>query len=383
MPQITKLSEIVSELDVLIMGKFRGRSFWITAEISGVKKYPVKRWCFFDFLENNEDSETIIKGVCWAKSYQNIELFEATTLSEFKSGIEITCKVSVTFYKAKSYPRLEIIEIDFAHAIGQLELEKQKTLKRLIAGSKTIKYLPDGRYRTENNSLKLPTVIRRIALITAANSDGQRDFKNVIQLNEYGYAFYIHEFLTVVQGNNASNFIIEKLNQIEKEDFDIVVIVRGGGSDNDFTAFNDYKLSKTTAEFPIPILTGIGHDRNTSIVDLMTRQHRTPTEVAKFIIDRNMRFEIEIQNLQERFFEALESLIEERKNTLIHLRKRVKNLNPTTILKKGFAIIISDNKIVTEPKNIKTNTEIITLLKNEIIYSKVNKKSKNGKQSDI
>ena len=324
-----------------------------------------------------------MKGVSWARSYQNIELFENSTGIEFKSGIEITCKVCVSFYKAKSYPQLEILEIDFAHAIGQLELEKQKTLKRLIAENKTIKHLPDGRYRTANNSIELPKVIQRIALITAANSDGQRDFKNVVQLNQYGYAFFIHEFLTVVQGNNASKLIFEKLELIEQGNYDVVVIVRGGGSDTDFAAFNDYELAKSTATFPIPILTGIGHDRNTSIVDLMTRQLRTPTEVATFIVDRNMNFEYDLQQLRDRFFDALEYLIEDRKDTIQHFKQRVKNLNPSTILKKGFAIIKSNNKIVIDPKNIKVNSELQTILKNEIIVSTVNKKSKNEKQSDI
>lgn len=383
MPAITKLSEIVTELDELIRGKFTGKSFWISAELSGVKKYPNKRWCFFDFVEKNENGETLMKGVSWARSYQNIELFENSTGIEFKSGIEITCKVCVSFYKAKSYPQLEILEIDFAHAIGQLELEKQKTLKRLIAENKTIKYLPDGRYRTANNSLELPKVIQRIALITAANSDGQRDFKNVVQFNQYGYAFFIHEFLTVIQGNNASKLIFEKLKLIEQGNYDVVVIVRGGGSDTDFAAFNDYELAKLTATFSIPILTGIGHDRNTSIVDLMTRQLRTPTEVGTFIVDRNMNFEYDLQQLRDRFFDALEDLIEDRKVTIQHFKQRVKNLNPSTIMKKGFAIIKSGSKIVTDPKNIKVNSELQTILKNEIIVSTVNKKSKNEKQSDI
>ncbi len=379
MPAITKLSEIVTDLDELIRGEFNGKFFWISAELSGVKKYPSKRWCFFDFVEKNENGETLMKGVSWARSYQNIELFENSTGIEFKSGIEITCKVCVSFYKAKSYPQLEILEIDFAHAIGQIELEKQKILKKLIAENKSIKYLPDGRYTTPNNSLELPVVIQRIALITAANSDGQRDFKNIVQLNQYGYSFFIQEFLTVVQGNKASKLIFEKLKLIEQGNYDVVVIVRGGGSDTDFTAFNDYELAKLSANFSIPILTGIGHDRNTSIVDLMTRQLRTPTEVATFILDRNMNFEYKLQQLRDRFFDALEDLIEDRKDTIQHFKQRVKNLNPSTIMMKGFAIVKSDNKIVTDPKNLKVNSEIQTILKNEIIISTVNKKSKNEK----
>jgi exodeoxyribonuclease VII large subunit len=383
MPTITKLSEIVKELDELIKSKFEGRTFWITAELSSVKKYPNKRWCFFDFVEKNENEEILIKGVCWARGYENIELFEYSTGTEFKSGIQITCKVCVSFYKAKSNPQLEILEIDLAHAIGQLELEKQKTIKRLITENKRIKYLPDGRYKTANNSIELPIVIQKIALITAPNSDGQRDFKKVINTNKYGYAFSIKEYLTIVQGKTASKLILEKLKLIEKENFDVVAIVRGGGSDTDFTAFNDYELAKASAIFPIPILTGIGHDRNTTIVDLMTRQLRTPTEVGSFIVERNKNFENDLKQLRDRFFDAVEDLIEDRKETLLHFKQRVKNLHPTTILKKGFAIIKSNNKIVTDPKNIKINTELQTILKNEIINSTVNKKSKYEKQFDI
>lgn len=379
MPVITKLSDIVTEIEELIQNKYAGRTFWITAELSGVRKILTKRWCYIDFTERNENGETTIKGVCWARNYQNIELFESSTNTEFKTGIEITCKVSVSFYKTKGYPQLEVLEIDFAHAVGQLELEKQKTLKRLIVENKTIKYLPDGRYWTTNNSLELPKVIQRIALITAANSDGQRDFRKVILTNKYEYTFSIQEYLTVVQGNKACRLILEKLKLIVQDKFDVVVIVRGGGSDTDFAAFNDYDLAKFAATFPIPILTGIGHDRNTSIVDLMTRQLRTPTEAGSFILERNMNFEYDLQQLQDRFFQSVADLIKEKKNALQQFKQTVKNLNPTSILKKGFAIIKSNNKIITDPKDITINSELQTILKNEIIYSTVNKKSKNEK----
>ena len=108
----------------------------------------------------------------------------------------------------------------------------------------------------------------------------------------------------------------------------------------------------------------------------MTRQHRTPTEVGKFIVDRNMNFEVKMQQLEERFFDALATLIQDRKDTLQHFKQRVKNLHPTSILKKGFAIIKSNNKIITDPKDIKVKSELQTILKNEIIHSTVNKKSK-------
>ena len=383
MPQITKLSEISNEIDRLIHDGFAGKTFWITAEISSVKKIASKRWCFLDFTQTDENGETRINGVCWARHYDAIELFESATGKEFKSDIQVTCKVSVSFYKARTNINLEILEIDVAHAIGQLEIERQKTLKRLVDEIKTIKFTPDGRYLTENNSLELPKIIQHIALVTAPNSDGLRDFKNVTLKNKYGYAFSIHEYLTTVQGNTASKLILEKMKLINPKNYDIVVITRGGGSDTDFAAFNDFELARFVASFPIPVLTGIGHDRNTSIVDLMTRQMRTPTEVATFIVERNMNFEYEVQQLKERFFDAIGSLIEDRQNTLQHFKQRVKNLHPSTILKKGFAIIMSDNKIITDPAKIQVNAELQTILKNEIIQSTVTKKMKNEKQNDI
>ena len=111
----------------------------------------------------------------------------------------------------------------------------------------------------------------------------------------------------------------------------------------------------------------------------MARQLRTPTEVGSFIVDRNMNFEYELQQLQDRFFQSVDDLIQNRTNTLQQFKQTVKNLNPTSILKKGFAIIKSNNKIITDPKDIKVNSELQTILKNEIIQSTVNKKSKNEK----
>lgn len=222
-------------------------------------------------------------------------------------------------------------------------------------------------------------VLQRIALITAPNSDGQRDFKEEIENNQYGYAISVSEFLTQIQGDNSSKLIIQKLKEIEKEkeNFDIVVIVRGGGSQTDFKPFEDYNLSKYVASFPLPILTGIGHDRNTSIVDLMARQYKTPTKVATNIVEHNYNFESEIIDFKERFFQRAENMINEAKDNLLHIKRNVKAYSPTTILNKGYAIITSNNQIIINPKDIKLNSEIKIILKTELIHSTVTKKSKN------
>jgi exodeoxyribonuclease VII large subunit len=385
MPQTVKLLEIINEIDATLQSSFRGKTFWITSEINNVKKIEDKRWCYLEFCDKFENTDIKIKGVCWARNYKTIELFESITRSEFKGGMEITCKVSVSFYKGGSYAQLEILEIDYATAIGKLELEKQETFNRLEK-EKIVKYdVVNGNYKTENNILVLPIVIQNIAFISPPNSDGQRDFRNKISENKYGYHFTVKDFATGVQGSRASKLIIEQLKIIEesKEQFDIVVIARGGGSDMDFNSFNNFDLAKCVATFPIPILTGIGHDRNTSIVDVMARQHKTPTEVANFIIEHNFSFDSQLQELKHIFFSTVNELIEMATKDLKENKRRVKNANPITILNKGFAIIKVNDKIVTDPSKVFTNCEMQTIMKNEIIFSTVINKRKNENKFDI
>ncbi len=385
MPVTQKLSEVVNEIEGTIRSRFLGRTFWIKAEIADVKKYPDKRWCFLKFIEKSGSMVTTdIKGVLWSNTYSNIEKFESATQQTFSSGLEITCNVGVRFHKRYGLT-LEVLEIDYAYAIGKLELERKQTIERLIKEKVIIQDADTGQFYSRNNSLELPVVIQRIALITAPDSDGQRDFQKVVRGNKYGYAFAVTEFLTRIQGDEAAGLIAEKLSVIaaSAEKFDVVVIVRGGGSDTDFKSFNDADLVKAVAAFPVPVLTGIGHDRNTSITDLVARQNRTPTETATFIIDHNMNFDQEIEALNQRFFRAADNCLDRAKNDLENYRQRVKNLSPASILKKGFAIVMMDDKIITDPGKIGENATTKTILKDEIIYSTVTKKTTNGNGIDL
>ena len=385
MPETQKLSEIVNEIEGTIRNRFAGRTFWIKAEIADVKKYTDKRWCFLKFIEKmGSQVSAEIKGVFWSNSYRQIELFEGATQQAFTSGLEITCNVAVKFHKRYGLT-LEVQEIDFAYAVGKLELERKLIIDRLLQEQVMVQDGTSGLYYSRNNRIELPLVIQRIALITAPDSDGQRDFKKVIGNNKYGYAFRITEFLTRIQGDEASGLVAEKLRLIEAEQnkYDVVVIVRGGGSDTDFKSFNNYELARQVALFPVPVLTGIGHDRNTSITDLVARQNRTPTETATFIIDYNMDVDNELESLKERFFNAVDNRLQRTSNDLENYRQRIRNLNPETILKKGFALIMMDNKIVCDPRLIPLDATTQTLLKNEIIHSKVTEKTTNGTDNVI
>lgn len=375
-----RLSELVNEIENAIQNRFAGESFWITAEITDVKPQdPSRNYRFIKFIEKSGATTLAsIDAVFWARSLNQIEKFEKITNTTFRNGLELTCKVVVTFNNRYGL-KLEVVEIDCTYALGQIELERQQTIEKLLKDNpKTIKRI-DEQFFTFNKSLELPIVIQRVAFITAPNSDGQRDFNQELKVNKHKYAFSVSEFLTQIQGDTSSKLIIQKLKLIEaeKENYDIVVIARGGGSQTDLQPFDDYELSKYVATFPIPIYTGIGHDRNTSIVDLMARQHKTPTKVASSIIDHNFNFESEILDFKERFFDTAESMLEEAKDNLQQIKRTVKAYSPSTILNKGYAIITCNEQIIINPKDIKPKTEIKTILKNEIIHSNVTKKSKN------
>ncbi|MEO6550821.1 MAG: exodeoxyribonuclease VII large subunit [Ferruginibacter sp.] len=385
MPVTQKLSELLGEIDATIQNRFAGKKFWIKAEITDVKKYADKRWCFLKFIEKDGNLLCAeMKGVFWSNTYHHVENFEKETQQSFASGLEITCNVRVRFHKRFGLD-LEVLAIDFAYVIGQLEIERKQTIERLLKENEGVLLLSNGNFSTINNRLNLPTVLQRIALVTAPNSDGKRDFKEVIQKNKYGYAFIVKEFLTQVQGDAASRLIIQQLENIKllKEQFDIVVLVRGGGSDTDFKAFNTFELSDYVASFPLPVLTGIGHDRNTSIVDLMARQHKTPTEVATFIIDKNMCFENDVLQIKERFFSGVKRVADHAQNKLAYHARIVKSSSPKTILNKGFAMVLHNKTIIADPTLLHEKDEVQVILKNETLNSTINKKELNANNSDF
>ena len=385
MTEQIKLSALLDQIQDTVQTRFDGESFWVEAQIMNVRKQAQSRRCYLTLEEYENGNKTAeAKGVFWANYYSQIENFEKITNQIFKDGINIICKVRVRYHKVYGL-NLDIIQINLAHTLGTLELEKQQTLARLEKENPNTIQLIDGVYKTLNNRLPIPLVIIKIALITAPNSDGQRDFQHETKQNKHQYTFVISEFLTPIQGDNAHILILEQLKQIEKskENFDVVAIVRGGGSQTDFKPFDNYELARYVANFPIPIFTGIGHDRNQSIVDLMVREQKTPTKVASLFVDRNFEFENKLIKLKTKLFNLVEAQIKNAKEALNNAKRIIKISSPHAILNRGFAIITIDNKIVTDPKNIKENSQIQTLLRNETIFSTVTKKTKSEKRTDI
>lgn len=385
MADVIKLSLLAGQILEAIQMSFEGEVFWVAARIMNVKKYEVNRRCYLT-LEESEGGikRAEIKSVFWAGSYAEIEKFERLTGQRFKDGLEIICKVRVRFHPVYGL-NLDVIEIDTAHSIGTLELERQETLNRLLKQHPATIQLFDGVYRTFNNRLPLPPVIENIALITAPNSDGQRDFQQEMLKNRHGYRFSVTEFLTTIQGENAHILILEQLRLVKesKIPFDAVAIVRGGGALADFKPFDNYELAESIANFSVPVFTGIGHDRNQSIADLMAREQKTPTKVAALFVDHNFEFENSLLQLSTRIGEAVKRQLQQHRDQLENAARIVKLSSPQSILNRGFAIITVNGKIVTDPAAIRERDTLQTILKDAVIHSTVTQKTSNEKGIDL
>lgn len=371
--QSINLSQLLYKIDETLQSQFGYQTFWIKAEITDVKKYESKRWCFLKLIEKKDEQIIAeMKATAWSQGYVFIEQFERLTQQPFTTGLQIVCKVKVK-YSIKYGLSFDVLEIDNSFALGQIELQKQATLKRLVDESNGQIIKDEEQYFTPNKRLKLPIVIQKIALITAQNSDGQRDFKNELLNNNYGYAFQVDEYLCQIQGDNAHENIIKQFEQIfaSNINYDCVAMVRGGGSETDFKPFEQYELAKLVAFYHIPVFTGIGHDRNTSIVDLMARQLKTPTKVAAHIVDHNFMFENNLLYQFNQIEQTIALKIDRAKQNLINLKRLLQSLDPENVLKKGYALVKLNNKIVSNANQLKAGDEVETFIKDTKIVSVV------------
>ena len=391
------LSYLVNEITEALSDRFYGKSYWIIAETSDIKNYSDRGYCFATLIEK-EGKDVIAKmeAVIWRRQYHIISNFELITGTRFDRNLRLLLNVEVIFNPVYGL-RLEIFEIDTAFTLGQLDMERQEILRQLVTKNPEIIRLVEGNYVTFNKSLEKPLVIQNIALITAPGSDGQKDFLHELESNPYGYKFTVYQYLTQIQGKNADQMIIQQLNEIRTSDhlIDVVVIVRGGGSQLDFSAFETYEIGKAVAGYQKIIITGIGHERNVSIADLMSNCNvKTPTKAASFIIEHNRAFEEEVVNLQEqiiviaeellinvsddlkrisqRFIESGRRFIERSMNELEMKAITVKHLSPENILARGFAIVTRNNRIIIDPEELHPGEEISITMQNASIHSTIN-----------
>jgi exodeoxyribonuclease VII large subunit len=282
--------------------------FWVRAEIAQIKE-NYSGHCYLELVEKDQGTNRIIaqsRGTIWANVFRMLKpYFETTTGRKFSEGLKILVCVKVEFHEVYGLS-LNISDIDPSYTIGDLALKKAEIIKRLKE---------EGVFEM-NRELSLPLVPQRIAIISSETAAGYLDFVTHLQNNSFRYRFVAKLFPAFMQGDKAEDSIVRSLEHIYDKirNYDVVAIIRGGGSQSDLSCYDSYWLASNVAQFPVPVITGIGHEENDSVVDLVAHTRvKTPTAVAGFLIDCLGRFEERVDNLNQMVAELTKNILSENK----------------------------------------------------------------------
>lgn len=289
--------------------------YWIQAELSDVRS-NYSGHCYMEFVQKDPKSNALIakaRGVIWSNVFMRLRpYFEKETGQAFVSGIKVMVKVTVDFHELYGFS-LTVVDIDPAYTIGDLARRRKEILKRL----------DDEGILTMNKELAMPVPLQRIAVISSSTAAGYGDFCNQLHSNKFGFVFYTKLFPAVMQGDRVEETIISSLERIysEYENWDVVVIIRGGGATSDLSGFDTYNLAAHCAQFPLPIITGIGHERDDTVIDIVSHTRvKTPTAAAEYIIANMLETAGKLEDLSARLFSEIPLLLNaenERLNKMI------------------------------------------------------------------
>ena len=271
------------ELNTLIKGamyQIFSDDYWITAELSEVNESKYG-YCFVEFIEKSRINDNLIakaQGTIWKDKWYLIKHhFESVTGQRLSKGMKVLARVSISYHEVYSM-KFNVLDINPAFTLGDIAQRREDILKQLR----------EAGIDQDNKCLELPRLLQRIAVISSATAAGYGDFCNQLHNNPYGLAFRTQLFEATMQGNDVENSIISALDNIaEQLDlWDVVVIIRGGGATSDLTGFDTLRLAENVAQFPLPIITGIGHERDDTVLDLISHTRvKTPTAAAEFLIN--------------------------------------------------------------------------------------------------
>lgn len=302
---------------------------WITAELSDVR-VANNGHCYMQLVEKDPKRGTMLafaNAHIWANRWWLIrDSFQRQTGQSFQSGLKVMLLVEVTMHEAYGYS-LNILDVDPTYTLGEMARRRMEILAQLKQ---------DG-VIDMNRELLFPALPQRIAIISAEGAAGYGDFCHQLHDNEWGLCFYTHLFPAIMQGQQTESSVISALERIAlNEDlFDVVVIIRGGGASADLASFDSYELALNIANFPLPVITGIGHDRDQTVLDHVAHTSvKTPTAAAALLIDTLSQQLSTLQQLQEDIIDNTRGRIE-REQLRLH---RVINLVRGTHIALGQQI---------------------------------------------
>jgi exodeoxyribonuclease VII large subunit len=403
---LTELQQVIKDSLYMALPDF----YWVTAEISEIKENYAGH-CYLELIEKQSDEKNVksrVRAVIWSNRYRFLSSFfkDASGVS-LREGMKILVRIKVEYHELYGLS-LVISDIDPSYSMGEMALKRQMIISRLEEEGVVLM----------NRELGFPLLPQRIAVISSENAAGYSDFISHLKGNSYKYVFYIALFEAVMQGTETEHSVISALDRIADHPglFDVVAIIRGGGSQSDLSWFDNYNIAFHVTQFPIPVITGIGHEKDLSVTDLVASQAlKTPTAVADFLIERTTNAEaglnemiLEINDLTRSAIDENRSLIESLRikmisaagaiasgkklmvdryrgdlikstvNLLEKLRTRMSVLgntlgilDPENVLRRGYSITTLKGSIIKSSKNVKAGDKIFTKLYDGDIESDV------------
>ena len=285
--------------------------YWVIAEISEIKENSAGH-CYLELIEKQPDEKNVrsrIKAIIWSNRYRFLKaFFENITGESLREGLKILVKTKVEYHELYGLS-LIISDIDPVFNIGELAMKRQLVIKKLEE---------EGVF-SMNKELPFPAFPQRVAVISSKNAAGYSDFINQLKNNSFGYSFYTALIETSLQGTETEKSVISALDRIANhvDLFDLVVIIRGGGSQTDLSWFDNYNIAYHVTQFPLPVITGIGHDKDVSVTDMVAnRSLKTPTAVADFLVDSVAASENYIVEMSTGIIDGSRIIIEKNRNRI-------------------------------------------------------------------
>lgn len=311
------LSELNGRVRTVI-GEAFDESYWVTAETSDVRRNR-NGHCYLEFVEKDSVTQSIIakaRAVIWSNTYELLSAyFEEEAGTAFASGLNVLVKVVVGFHELYGYS-LTVVDIDPSFTIGEIVRNRQKVLRQL----------EEAGVLTLNKELDMPELANRIAVISSPTAAGYEDFCHQLENNTYGLKFYTKMFPAIMQGDRSEASVISALDRIyvNRDNFDAVAIIRGGGGSSDLTCFDSFEIAFAVAQFPLPVVSGIGHERDVTVIDYVSHTRaKTPTAVAEFFISHVLITAGELNELESVLASECERRFSAEKADLLMLSKDV------------------------------------------------------------
>ena len=307
--------------------------YWVEAELSEARE--VRGHCYMELIQKDDRSNTPVakaSAKCWASTWQLVKPhFMRVTGQQVHAGMKVLLKVYAQFHESYGFSWI-VTDIDPTYTLGDMARKRLEIIRQLKE---------EGVFELQKE-LRLPMFCQRIAVISSANAAGYGDFVNQLESNEYGFRFHTQLFPAIMQGEGVEQSVIAALNKIferlEKEDsslftlhsslnFDCVVIIRGGGATSDLSGFDTLALAEHVANFPIPIITGIGHERDESVLDMVSHTRvKTPTAAAAFLISHLKGVLDAIEDAEQSIVLKVRQQMEMEKIRLLHLSQQIPSL---------------------------------------------------------